>query len=124
MEPHAFEQLVETALDGLPDDFAELLERGNVEVEVELVPSQELLKERGIGPGSTLLGLYRGSPMTGRGWGYNLVLPDSITIFQEPIEVYCRQLGQPVPDVVRMVVIHEIAHHFGISDDRLRELGY
>jgi predicted Zn-dependent protease with MMP-like domain len=115
-----FEVLVAEALDGLPADIQQKLD--NVEVVVEWRPSPAQLRSLGLGPGGTLFGLYEGVPLTQRTSGYNLVLPDKITIFRQPIEDYCRSDDQ-VKQVVRRTVLHELAHHFGISDDRLHELG-
>jgi predicted Zn-dependent protease with MMP-like domain len=115
-----FEQLVAEALDSLPPDIQEKLE--NVEVVVEWRPSPAHMRRMGLGAGQTLFGLYEGVPLTERTSGYGLVLPDKITIFRQPIEAYC-QSDQEVRRTVRRTVLHELAHHFGISDERLRELG-
>jgi predicted Zn-dependent protease with MMP-like domain len=111
-----FEDLVADALDGLPEPFASHLD--NVQVVVEDWPTDEQLDHhRGM-----LLGLYEGVPQTNRGNNYTFVMPDKITIFREPIMRMCRT-EPDVAEQVKHTVIHEIAHHFGISDDRLRELG-
>ena len=115
-----FETLVAEALDGLPPDIQKKLE--NVEVVVERRPSLSQLRRLRLGPGHTLFGLYEGVPLTRRTSHYGMVLPDKITIFREPIESRCRSDKQ-VRYVVRRTVLHELAHHFGISDQRLRELG-
>lgn len=115
-----FETLVAEALDSLPPDIQEKLE--NVEVVVEWRPSMAQLRRLGLAPGHTLFGLYEGIPLTGRTSGYNMVLPDKITIFRQPIEAHCGS-DEQVRRIVRRTVLHELAHHFGISDDRLRELG-
>ena len=115
-----FDNLVAEALDLLPVYFREKME--NVEVLVRLWPSKDELRSAGVPSNHTLLGLYRGIPLTERNHAYGLVLPDTITLFQGPIEVAAASRGEIV-QVVRHTVIHEIAHHFGISDDRLRELG-
>jgi predicted Zn-dependent protease with MMP-like domain len=120
----AFEELVSEVLDGLPPDFAEKLEEGNVGVTVKERPTAQELRSVGAGPGTTLLGLYHGVPPSSRGINYSLVLPDTISIYKEPIEALCRETGAAVAETVRRVVLHEIAHHFGIPDERLRELGY
>lgn len=122
MERRAFEDLVSKVLDGLPPDFAEKLD--NVEVVVEDRPSPEVLSQQGVGKGQMLLGLYQGVPLTRRGWGYEFVLPDKICIYREPIERVCAGTGGSIGEMTRKVVLHEIAHHFGIPDSRLRELGY
>jgi predicted Zn-dependent protease with MMP-like domain len=124
MNRAAFEDMVESVIEGLPEDFARALEEGNIGVLVEDRPSQSDLDKMGIGSGSTLLGLYHGVPPVSRGLGYSLVLPDNITIYQDTIEQYANQTGRELGDMVREVVLHEIAHHFGLPDSRLRELGY
>jgi predicted Zn-dependent protease with MMP-like domain len=124
MNRAAFEDMVESVIEGLPEDFARALEEGNIGVVVEDRPSQSDLDKMGIVSGSTLLGLYHGVPPVSRGFGYSLVLPDNITIYQETIEQYAKQTGRDLGDMVREVVLHEIAHHFGLPDSRLRELGY
>jgi len=118
--PKTFDVLVAEALDGLPPDIQAKLE--NVEVVVEWRPSPAQLRRLGLGPGRSLFGLYEGIPQTVRTSGYNMVLPDKITIYRQPIEAYC-QSDEHVRQVVRRTVLHELAHHVGISDERLRELG-
>jgi predicted Zn-dependent protease with MMP-like domain len=110
VEPDRFEEMVITALDGLPEDLGRLML--NVAVTVE----------HGPGPPG-LLGLYEGIPLTSRTSDYAGVLPDRITIYRRAICAICRT-GQEVADQVRRTVIHEVAHHFGIDDDRLAELGW
>lgn len=115
-----FEELVAQALDELPAPFAAALH--NVEVIVEDHPSPDDLRSTRVRPHCTLLGLYRGVPLSRRGHDYHLVTPDVIVIFREPIERLARDEADLVARV-RRVVRHEIAHYFGISDDRLREIG-
>jgi predicted Zn-dependent protease with MMP-like domain len=110
VEPERFEEMVAEALDGLPEELGRLM--SNVAVTVEHRPGP---------PG--LLGLYQGIPLTNRTTGYAGVLPDRITIYREAICATCRT-RQEVYDQVRRTVIHEVAHHFGIDDRRLRELGW
>ena len=119
MDRNLFVQLVAEAVEGLPDDFRDRLE--NVAVVVEDYPSQEQLRQAGLREHQTLLGLYQGVPLTRRGSYYGMVPPDKITIFQKPIEAKCRDDSHIVLEI-RRVVRHEIAHHFGIGDGRLREL--
>jgi predicted Zn-dependent protease with MMP-like domain len=106
-----FAAFVQEALDSLPADLRERM--SNVEIVVEDEPP----------PGERLLGLYQGIPLTRRTSGYGGALPDKITIFRGPLE----RLYAHDPDRLRRetihVVLHEIAHHFGISDERLVELG-
>jgi predicted Zn-dependent protease with MMP-like domain len=101
----------------------ELLERvHNVDVVIERRPSMADRKLAGLRRGQTLLGLYHGVPLTERGEYYNLVPPDRISIYQEPIEDMC-ETDDEVREQVRKTVLHEIGHYFGIDDDRLHELG-
>lgn len=106
----AFEELVARALDNLPEEFRSKLD--NVEVVIEDDAGR-------LAP----LGLYQGIPQTERGQDYSGVLPDVITIYRWPIERRARS-AEELEREVRTTVIHEVAHHFGISDERLRELGY
>ena len=110
VEPGRFEEMVAEALDGLPPELGRLMR--NVAVTVEHNP----------GPRG-LLGLYQGIPLTSRTSQYAGVLPDRITIYRQAICAICRTEAE-VANQVRRTVIHEIAHHFGIDDDRLRELGW
>ena len=115
-----FEQLVAAALDDLPPFFHEKM--SNVEVIIEPWPTRDDLRSAGVPYGQILLGLYQGVPLTQRGAHYQLALPDRITIFQGPIE-QAYQTPEAIRAGVRHTVIHELAHHFGISDARLHELG-
>ncbi len=115
-----FEQLVAEVLDSLPEDIVRYLD--NVEVVVAWAPTPDQLHRAGLRPGQTLLGLYEGVPLTQRGLHYGLVLPDKITIFQGPIQNMAYNRAD-LRHLVRRTVLHELAHHFGISDERLRELG-
>lgn len=110
VDPERFEEMVATALDDLPEEFGRLM--SNVAVTVE----------HARGP-RNLLGLYEGVPLTSRTTSYALVLPDRITIYRQAICRIC-QSEQEVADQVRQTVIHEVAHHFGIDDERLSELGW
>jgi predicted Zn-dependent protease with MMP-like domain len=109
VDPWWFEEKVADALDALPPELGRLM--SNVAVFVEHEPGP---------PG--LLGLYEGTPLTSRSQ-YALALPDRITIYQQAISEIC-ETEQQVADQVRKTVIHEVAHHFGIDDDRLAELGW
>lgn len=115
-----FEELVVQALEELPEFFKQKLQ--NIDVIVAEWPTEAEIRSVGLGPGRLLFGLYQGVPLTRRTSHYGLVLPDKITIYKGPIERVCRTPEQVVARV-KHTVKHEIAHHFGISDDRLRELG-
>ena len=107
-----FEELVADALDEIPDDLWKLMD--NVAVVV-----------REGSDGSALLGLYDGVPLThrSRGYGEGMVMPDRITIYRRPISEVCGSEDELV-EQIRVTVIHEVGHHFGIDDARLRELGW
>lgn len=118
--PEEFEQLVVQALDELPEFFKQQLQ--NIDVIVTDWPTESERQAVGLKSGHLLFGLYQGVPLTERTSNYGLVLPDKITIYQMSIEQVCRSPEEVIQRVQRTVK-HEIAHHFGISDDRLRELG-
>jgi predicted Zn-dependent protease with MMP-like domain len=120
MDREKFSGLVEKAVKNLPEDFLARLD--NIDVVVADAPTPKQSKKAGIRKGGTLLGLYEGVPLTRRGAFYQLAVPDKITIFQLPIEARCgdeRRIYAEIEKVLR----HEIAHHFGISDERLKEIG-
>jgi len=119
MDREKFERLVAEAVESLPDEFSTKLE--NIDVVVEEQPTSGQLAEARLKRGETLLGLYQGVPLTRRSRHYGLVVPDKITIFQKPIEVRCRN-DTEVKAEIQGVVQHEIAHHFGIGDARLRQI--
>jgi len=106
-----FEREVEDALASLPRELRDVI--SNVAIVVEAEPP----------PGRPLLGLYQGVPLTRRGSGYAGVLPDKITVYRDPLERLYGADREGLRRQIRRVVLHEIAHHFGISDERLEELG-
>jgi predicted Zn-dependent protease with MMP-like domain len=112
MEPAAFDALVDRALDGIPDEIAALVHNVVVLVEDE-PPADE----------PDLLGLYEGIALTERWGDASMELPDRIFVFRGPLLDLCDSEEQLVEEV-RITVVHEIAHHFGIDDDRLHDLGY
>lgn len=120
MERQRFERLVAEAMASLPPRFRAKL--SNVQVVIEAWPRAEDLEGLSLEPGETLFGLYRGVPLTERGIERPL-MPDQIVIFQGPIERSCRS-DEEIRGEVRRTVLHEIAHHFGIGDERLSELGW
>ena len=113
MDPERFDALVDQALDGIPDELAPLVR--NVVVLVEDEPPD--------GEPADLLGLYDGVALTERDSTVLMTLPDRIFVFRGPLLDFCDTEEQLV-DEVRITVVHEIAHHFGIDDRRLHELGY
>lgn len=120
METQRFEQLVARAIESLPEGIRERLE--NIDVVVADYPTRDQLNRSGLRRNEALLGFYEGVPLTRRTHGYGFVVPDKITIFQRAIEATCRDDTQ-ITSKIQHVVRHEIAHHFGIDDDRLEELG-
>ena len=119
MEQERFEELVRQGLELLPEAISRRM--SNLDVEVHDQPTAAQLTSAGVPSGHTLLGLYVGIPLTRRTSGYNLVAPDRIIIFKTPLE----RLSRSDDDLVERVtdtVIHEVAHHFGISDERLQEI--
>ncbi|MCL0028782.1 metallopeptidase family protein [Dehalococcoidia bacterium] len=119
MERPKFEWLVRQAIEDLPDEIR--LGLDNVDVVVEDLPTSDQLVGSGLDVPDCLLGLYEGIPLPDR-YGYNLVLPDKITLFQRSIEAICLS-DQEVLTEIRDTVIHEVAHHFGIDDDALDNMG-
>jgi len=119
MTRQRFEKLVEDALKEIPRRFRR--EMQNVAVVVEDEPSQELLDEMGIEPGDTLFGLYQGTPLPERGWGFGNNLPDRISIYQGPTEEAC-ETEDDIRDCVAETVIHEFGHHFGMSEEEIEEI--
>ena len=119
MNDEEFENLVAAAIDDLPQDIRKHLD--NVAVVVEDTPNAEQLKKGRTMAGNTLLGLYEGVPKTKRGQGYNLVLPDKITIFRRSITAVSRN-DEEMREQIKKTVWHEIAHHFGFDESSVRAL--
>jgi predicted Zn-dependent protease with MMP-like domain len=113
MSPEDFDALVDRALDEIPEELARLVH--NVVVLVEDEPP--------VGEPDDLLGLYDGVALTERGGGFEPQLPDRIFLFRAPLLDMCDD-EEDLADEVRITVVHEVAHHFGIDDARLHELGY
>ncbi|MFN2185833.1 MAG: metallopeptidase family protein [Anaerolineae bacterium] len=116
----AFEQLVDEALESLPDEIAGWLD--NVAIVIAEWPTPEQLVQSGLGPGSMLLGLYVGVPKTHRGFTYGETVPDKIVIFRQPIQRLYRTPDR-IRAQVRRTVLHEIGHHFGLDEAQLRSAG-
>jgi predicted Zn-dependent protease with MMP-like domain len=116
-----FCDLVESAIEELPQQFADFVEEVPIEVRDRPDPSQ--LSRAGVRRGGLLLGLYVGRPRTVRSVEDSGTIPDVIFIFQEPIETVCNSEEELIRQV-RVTVLHEIGHHFGLSEDDLERLGY
>jgi predicted Zn-dependent protease with MMP-like domain len=121
LSPQEFRRLVSQAIASLPPAVVQRL--ANVEVVVEDRPTPAELAIAGLEPPGTLFGLYTGTPLTERGSWYGMVLPDKITLYQRSIEEACRTRDQ-VREQIRITLLHEIGHHFGLSEGELEEAGY
>ena len=119
MDRERFRELVAAAIDALPDEFRERLE--NVDVVMADWPSRSQLAGTGLKGNQTLLGLYQGVPLTKRG-RYGMVTPDKITVFRKTIEARCRGDETEITAEIGRVVRHEIAHHFGTGEARIRQI--
>jgi predicted Zn-dependent protease with MMP-like domain len=117
MQKKDFELLVKKGIDAIPKEFLEKLD--NVEIVIEDDPTVEQLKKLKIKNNSLIFGLYEGVPKTKR-WGYAQVLPDKITIFKNQIEKSCQDENK-IKEIVKDTVWHEIAHHFGMDEQRVRK---
>ena len=116
-----FSELVERALEGLPQPFADHLEE--ISVEIKDRPTRKQLRDLGMEEDELILGLYVGSPFTDRSVLHSGQLPDRIFIFQEDVELASDSEADLV-EQVRVTVLHELGHHFGMDEDQLDELGY
>ena len=119
MTRERFTRLVEEALREIPQRFRDAMR--NVAVVVEDEPPLHVLEEMEIGPDDTLFGLYQGTPLPERGWGYGNALPDRISIYQFPIEDECED-DEEIRDCVAETVIHEFGHYFGMSEEEIEEI--
>lgn len=111
--PEQFEEAVSAALDAVPPQLMAMLD--NVAFFVEEEPLDDLPDD--------LLGIYEGTPLTERDLGWSGALPDRIILFRGPLQRMCADLAE-LEDEITITVVHEIAHHFGIEDDRLHDLGW
>ena len=117
MDDEKFEELARQGIDAIPKRFLEKLD--NVDIIIEDEPTEEQMRKLKLRAGSKLFGLYEGIPQTKRGF-YSGVLPDKITIFKRPIEEICLN-DEQIKEQVKRIVWHEIAHHFGMNEERVRK---
>lgn len=120
LSEHEFTKLVDEGLKLIPADIRRLMD--NIQIVIEDAPSDELLDDMGVPGDETLYGLYEGVPLTERTTEYS-AFPDRVTIYRLPLLEDFDDPGELRREIAR-TVIHEIAHHFGIDDDRLAELGW
>ncbi len=116
-----FNRIIEKALAELPEQFADVTEV--LRIEVRDRPTAQMLRDSGVKPGHTLLGLYHGRPATRRSVEDSGVLPDVIYLFQGELERICSS-EQELEEQVRKTLLHEIGHYFGLDEDDLADLGY
>ncbi|HOJ15261.1 MAG TPA: metallopeptidase family protein [Deltaproteobacteria bacterium] len=116
-----FARIVARALDNIPEEIMRHVE--NVAVTIEDRHSPEVLEEMGLEPDEPLFGLYTGVALTEREISSPELMPDTIVIFKEPLLEYCTS-REELEEEIEITVVHEIAHYFGISEERLAELGY
>lgn len=114
-----FEQLINESMDELPQEYIKNLK--NVAITFADEPTTEQREKQKLSPNQTLFGLYEGIPLTKRGAGYNLVLPDRITIFKIPIVNASPDL-RSLRENIKRTLWHEIAHHYGLDHNRINEL--
>lgn len=120
MDREHFEQLVEDAFDALPSEILGYVD--NVVFLVEDWPDRETLDSLGIGHREGLLGLYQGYPLSERSTSFAGTLPDRIVLYQKPIERHAVRRRMEVVEVIRGTLIHEVGHHFGLSETQLARL--
>ena len=121
LSAQAFDRIIEQAVARIPLEIRKHLD--NVVITVQPRPSPELLEELGFGPDELLFGVFSGVPLTERSPADPPLYPDSISIFQEPLEEYCLSREELLEEI-EITVVHEIAHFIGFSDEELEALGY
>jgi predicted Zn-dependent protease with MMP-like domain len=118
--PEYFRELVEDAIDTIPLKFARQVR--NLAIVVEDEPSAELLDEMDVDEEGSLLGLYQGTPLNERGWGYGNQLPDRITLYQHSIEDECNGDEEEIIIAIGETLIHELGHYFGMSEEEIMDI--
>lgn len=121
LNPAEFDKIVQQAIDRIPDQMRRHLD--NIIISVQKRPGPEILAELDMAPGETLFGLYWGVPLTERLITAPPLYPDTIYIYQEPLEQFCRSREELIAEI-EITVAHEIAHALGMSDAELEDLGY
>ena len=116
-----FDRIVKKAIRSIPEEIQQYLD--NIVISVKKRPSKKMLQEMGLSPEEPLLGVYDGVSLMGRSATSPPLFPDSIILFQEPLEEICETI-QELEEEIEITVVHEVAHFVGISEERLGELGY
>jgi len=120
MSPEEFQQVAEEELERMPPQFLEAIE--NVVIAVDEFADRETLDEMQIDDPFGLLGLYQGWPLPERGSSYGGHLPDLVHLYRQPILALCAETGEEVRHCIRHVLVHEIGHYFGFSDDEMEAI--
>lgn len=121
LSPQAFDRIVEQAIARIPPEIRGHLD--NVLISVQPYPSAELLAELGFAPDEELFGVYMGVPLPERSPTDPPLYPDTIFIFQEPLETFCRSREELIEEI-EITIVHEIAHFVGFDDEDLESFGY
>ncbi len=116
-----FDKIVQAAIQRVPEEIRQHLE--NIVISVQKRPSPEILEEMGLPPDEALLGLYQGTSRTERSVTDPPLFPDTILLFQEPLQEICGTVEE-LEEEIEITIVHEIAHALGMSEERLFELGY
>ncbi|HPD30624.1 MAG TPA: metallopeptidase family protein [Sphaerochaeta sp.] len=121
MSDDEFELVVDEAIQSIPEGFHRYLQ--DIAVDIEEMPDEDTCREMGIGDPRSLLGLYRGTPLTERHVEDPYRYPERIVIYKQNIERMCKDRRRMIRQI-RKTVLHEVGHHFGLDERQLRELGY
>ncbi len=116
-----FDRIVKKAIRSIPEEIQQYLD--NIVISVKKRPSKKMLQEMGLSPEEPLLGVYDGVSLMDRSATSPPLFPDSIILFQEPLEEMCETI-QELEEEIEITVVHEVAHFVGISEERLEEIGY
>ena len=116
-----FDRIVKKAIRSMPEEIQQYLD--NIVISVKKRPSKKMLQEMGLSPEEPLLGVYDGVSLMDRSVTSPPLFPDSIILFQEPLEEMCETIEE-LEEEIEVTVVHEVAHFVGINDERLEELGY
>jgi predicted Zn-dependent protease with MMP-like domain len=116
-----FDRIVKKTIRSIPQEIQQYLD--NIVISVKKRPSKKMLQEMGLSPEEPLLGIYDGVSLMDRSVTSPPLFPDSIILFQEPLEEMCETI-QELEEEIEITVVHEVAHFVGISEERLEELGY
>lgn len=120
MTTEKFRELVEEAIDTIPRKFARKVR--NLAIVIEDEASPDLIEEMELEDSTSLLGLYQGTPLNERGWGYGNALPDRITLFKRSIEDECEDDEDAIVTAIGETLIHELGHYFGMSEEQIMDI--